>query len=57
MMKLSKKIVLGAAAVLLANFSFAQTLQEGIANVDSHKYAKARDIYNQMINIYINNLI
>lgn len=49
MMKLSKKIVLGAAAVLLANFSLAQTLQEGIANVDSHKYAKARDIYNQMI--------
>ncbi len=49
MMKLTKKIVFGAAVAFLGNLSFAQTLQEGIASVDSHKFAKARQIYNSMI--------
>lgn len=49
MIKLSKKIVVGAGVLFFANFAFAQTVQEGIANVDSHKYAKAKDIFNQMI--------
>ena len=49
MIKLSKKIVVGAGVLFFANFAFAQTVQEGIANVDSHKYAKAKEIFNQMI--------
>ena len=36
-MNLSKKITLGVAAAFLSSFAFAQTLQEGIANADSHK--------------------
>lgn len=45
----SKKIVLGAAATFLLSFANAQTLSEGINNLDSHKYAKAKDVFNQMI--------
>ncbi len=48
-MNLPKKIFFTAAVGFIAQFSSAQTVQEGIQNVDSHKYAKARDIYNQMI--------
>ena len=48
MISLSKKIVL-SAGVVFANFAFAQTVQEGIANVDSHKYAKAKQIFGDMI--------
>lgn len=48
-MNVSKKSVVAIAAVFLANFATAQTLDQGIASVDSQKYAKARDIYNQMI--------
>jgi len=48
-MKLPKKIVLGAAVGFLVNFATAQTLQEGVQNEDSHKFGKAREIYNAMI--------
>ncbi len=48
-MNLPKKIFFTAAVGFIAQFSSAQTVLEGIQNVDSHKYAKARDIYNQMI--------
>lgn len=48
-MNLTKKIVLTAAVGFFANFSFGQTVQEGIVNVDSHKFAKARQVYTDMI--------
>ncbi|TXF77805.1 tetratricopeptide repeat protein [Chryseobacterium sp.] len=48
-MNLTKKIVYTAAVGFFTNFAFAQTVQEGIVNVDSHKFAKARQIYNEMI--------
>lgn len=48
-MKLPKKIALTAAAGFLFHLSFAQSVQEGIQNVDSHKFGKAREIYNTMI--------
>lgn len=48
-MNLSKKVALGASFALFSNFAFAQTLQEGVASADSHKYAKAKEIFTQMI--------
>ena len=48
-MKLPKKIALTAAAGFLFHLGFAQSVQEGIQNVDSHKFGKAREIYNTMI--------
>ena len=47
--RLPKKIVFGAAATFLLSFASAQTVSEGIVNLDSHKYAKAKEIFNQMI--------
>ena len=49
MFKLSKKIVLGTGVLFFSNFAFAQTLQEGIASIDSHKYAQAKQIFSDMI--------
>ena len=48
-MNLSKKFAVGFAVGLFSNFAFAQTLQDGIANADSHKYAKAKEIFTEMI--------
>lgn len=48
-MNVTKKTVLGAAAFFLSHFAFGQTLQEGIASTDSHKYAKAKQIYTDMV--------
>ncbi|MCC2589716.1 tetratricopeptide repeat protein [Chryseobacterium sp. MFBS3-17] len=48
-MNLSKKIAFTAAAVFFANFAFGQTLQDGIASIDSHKYAKAKQNFESMI--------
>ncbi|WP_146063252.1 tetratricopeptide repeat protein [Halpernia humi] len=48
-MNVTRKSVIVIASVFSANIAFAQTLEEGIQSVDSQKYAKARDIYNQMI--------
>lgn len=47
--RLPKKIVFGAAATFLLSFANAQTVSEGIINLDSHKYAKAKEVFNQMI--------
>ena len=48
-MNVSKKVALGIATVFFSNFAFAQTLQEGIASADSHKYAKAKSVFTEMI--------
>ncbi|MDR2204833.1 MAG: hypothetical protein LBE36_01550 [Flavobacteriaceae bacterium] len=48
-MKISKKIVLSASVSLVSAFTFAQTLEEGIINIDSHKYAKAKQIFSDMV--------
>ena len=48
-MNLTKKVALGVAVGFFSNFAFAQTLQEGVANADSHKYAKAKTVFNEMI--------
>lgn len=48
-MNYSKKIVLGVAAAFFTQFALAQSVEEGINYVDSHKYAKARQNYNDLI--------
>lgn len=48
-MNIKKKTVVGIAALFLSGFVFGQTVEEGIASIDSQKYAKARDIYGQLI--------
>ena len=48
-MNLTKKVALGVAVGFFSNFAFAKTLQEGVANADSHKYAKAKTVFNEMI--------
>lgn len=48
-MNLTKKIALGVAVGFFSNFAFAQTLQDGIASADSHKYANAKQVFNQMV--------
>lgn len=48
-MNLSKKIALSVAVGFFSNFAIAQTLQEGVENADSHKYAKAKEVFTQMI--------
>ncbi len=48
-MNYSKKIVLTVAVSFFAQFSMAQSLQEGIKYVDGHKYAKARQNFNDLI--------
>lgn len=45
----TKKVAVGAAVVFFGAFAGAQTVQEGISYVDAHKYAKARQIYQDMI--------
>lgn len=47
-MNLSKKIAFGVA-VGFFGITSAQTLQDGVANADSHKYAKAKEVFTQMI--------
>ncbi|WP_332018935.1 tetratricopeptide repeat protein [Kaistella sp.] len=48
-MNLTRKVALGVAVGFFSNFALAQTLQEGVANADSHKYAKAKTVFNEMI--------
>lgn len=48
-MNVTKKIALGVAVGFFSNFAFAQTLQDGIASADSHKYANAKQVFNQMV--------
>lgn len=49
MLKFTKKMATGVGVFFFANFALAQTVQEGIASIDSHKFANARQIYNSMI--------
>lgn len=48
MIRLTKQAALGAAVFFLGAMANAQTVQEGIASVDSHKFGKAREIYTSM---------
>lgn len=48
-MNVTKKTMLSAAAFFLSHFAFGQSLQDGIASTDSHKYAKAKQIYTDMV--------
>lgn len=48
-MNISKKIAIGVAVAFFSNFSYAQSLQEGIASIDSHKYAKAKKNFEEMV--------
>ncbi len=48
-MNLTKKIVVGTALSVFSYNASAQTLQEGITAIDSHKYAKAKQIFTDMI--------
>ncbi|MFW2136729.1 hypothetical protein ACK2M7_10690 [Chryseobacterium sp. TY4] len=48
-MNYSKKIVLTAAVGFFSQFAFAQSVQKGVIYVDSHKYAKARQNFNDLI--------
>ncbi len=42
--KMTKKMVLGAAAAFMFGFAGAQTVEEGLQNMDAHKYAKAKSV-------------
>ncbi|WP_027375763.1 tetratricopeptide repeat protein [Kaistella palustris] len=46
---ITKKVAVTTAVSCFAFGAFGQTLQEGVANADSHKYAKAKEIFTQMI--------
>ena len=48
-MKIAKKLILTGAVAFFTQIAFAQTLQDGVASVDSHKYAKAKQNYEAMI--------
>ena len=48
-MNITKKSVIAIAALFLTSYASAQTIEQGIASMDSQKYAGARDIFNQMI--------
>ena len=48
-MNLTKKVALGVAVAFFANFAVAQTLQDGINSIDSHKYAKAKQNFEDML--------
>ena len=48
-MNLTKKVAVGFAIGMFSNFALAQTLQDGVASADSHKYAKAKQIFTDML--------
>ncbi|MBW8359471.1 MAG: hypothetical protein K0M63_06695 [Weeksellaceae bacterium] len=48
-MKLSQKVVFAVAAAFFANFTFGQTLQDGVTSMDSHKYAQAKKNFEEMV--------
>lgn len=49
-MKGITKFLAGSTAVFFLNFANAQTHAEGIINVDSHKFGKAKEVYTALIN-------
>ena len=44
-----KKVVMSAVATFVLSYASAQTVAEGINYLDSHKYAKAKEVFNQLI--------
>ncbi len=34
---------------LYVRFAGAQTVEEGLQNMDAHKYAKAKEVFNQLL--------
>ncbi len=49
MLGFTKKMAAGAAVIFFANFASAQTLQDGVVSIDSHKFANARQVFTSMI--------
>ncbi len=45
----TQKALFTASVAVFAQFGFAQTLQEGTEAIDSHKYAKAKEIFSSMV--------
>lgn len=45
---MTKKIMISLAATFVTHFTNAQTIAEGINSIDSHKYAKAKEIFSQI---------
>ena len=45
----TKKIVVTAAVSVFAPFAVAQTVTDGISAIDSHKFAKAKDIFTELV--------
>ncbi len=49
--ELSKKLILtGIAAFSAYNLSYAQSIQEGVNLIESYKFAKAKDVLEQVVN-------
>ena len=48
-MNVSKKIVLGVAVSFFSAFTMAQSVDEGIVSIDSHKYAKAKKNFEALV--------
>lgn len=46
---MTKKIVLGAVATMFLGLAKAQTVEEGLQNMDAHKYAKAKEVFTQLV--------
>lgn len=49
MMNQTRKVVISASVACFTSFAVAQTMAEGIVSLDSHKYAKAKQIFGTMI--------
>lgn len=49
MIQITKKISVAAGVAFFSNFAVAQTIQDGISSIDSHKYAKAKQIFTDII--------
>ena len=47
---LSKKIVIGAAAFFAMNMVGAQTVADGINDIDGYKFGKAKEVYTALVN-------
>lgn len=48
-MNLAKKMMLGIGLTVVSHFAVGQTLQDGINSIDSHKYAKAKQVFTDMV--------
>ena len=48
-MNVSKKIVLGVAVSFFSTFAMAQSVEQGIVSIDSHKYAQAKKNFEALV--------